>query len=122
MRLWMLVASELATHGSVIAKHERVSPLSSGCRNRSTWNGVANLASTSMFPVSGGMQLVASGASSDWPMSSHNGAYSRLLSPAPYSLSGRKRFHRPRARASALSSSMTGGWKCGSPEAATCSR
>ena len=30
MRLWRFVASELATNGSVIAKHERISPSSSG--------------------------------------------------------------------------------------------
>ncbi len=45
-----------------------------------------------------------------------------MLSPAPYSLPGRNRFQSPRARASALRSSITGGWKCESPEAATCSR
>src|SRR5262249_46028983 len=35
---------------------------------------------------------------------------------------GRNRFHRPRVRASAFSSSITGGWKCGSPESCICFR
>ncbi len=122
MRLWMLVASELATQGSVIAKQERVLPSSNGSRNRSRWKGVANLASSSMLPVSGAEQFVASCDSGDAPISSHSGAYSRVVSPAPSSSSGRNRFQRPRSRASALSSSMTGGWKCGSPDARTCSR
>ena len=42
-------------------------------------------------------------------MISHSGAYSRLVSPAPCSLSGRNRFHSPAARAFAFSSSMIGG-------------
>ena len=42
-------------------------------------------------------------------MISHSGAYSRLVSPAPYSLSGRNRFHSPAARALGFSSSMIGG-------------
>ena len=75
-----------------------------------------------MFPLSGALPLTASGANGDRPVSSHNGAYSTLLNPAPSAASGRNRFHNPRARASALSSSMTGGWKCGSPDAATCWR
>jgi hypothetical protein len=40
----------------------------------------------------------------------------RLLRPSVHSvLCGRNRFHRPRWRASLLSSSRTGGWKCGTP-------
>jgi hypothetical protein len=35
MRVWMLVASEEATSGSVIAKHDRISPRSSGASQRS---------------------------------------------------------------------------------------
>jgi hypothetical protein len=83
MRLWMLVASELATKGSVIAKHERVSPSSSGWRNCSRWSGVPNSERISMFPVSGALQFVASCDSGARPMSSQSGAYSRLVSPAP---------------------------------------
>ena len=62
-----------------------------------------------MLPVSGAEQLNASGAIGERPMISHSGAYSRLVSPAPYSLSGRNRFHSPAARAFAFSSSMIGG-------------
>ncbi len=62
-----------------------------------------------MLPVSGAEQLNASGAIGERPMISQSGAYSRLVRPAPRSLSGRKRFQRPRSRAVALSSSMIGG-------------
>src|SRR5207247_596408 len=60
-----------------------------------------------MLPVSGAEQLKTSGARGERPMISHRGAYSRFVSPAPYSGSGRKRFHSPAARALALSSSTT---------------
>ena len=53
-------------------------------------------------------------------MSSHSGAYSRLVSPAPWSLVGEEEVPEPAPRASVLSSSMTGGWKCGSPASVTC--
>ena len=62
-----------------------------------------------MLPVSGAEQLKTSGAMGERPMISQSGAYSRLVRPAPRSLSGRNRFHRPRSRALALSSSMMGG-------------
>ncbi len=62
-----------------------------------------------MFPVSGAEQLKTSGAIGDRPMISQRGAYSRLVRPDPCSLSGRKRFQRPRSRAFAFSSSMIGG-------------
>src|SRR2546428_12450801 len=62
-----------------------------------------------MLPVSGAEQLKTSGAIGERPMISQSGAYSRLISPAPRSLSGRKRFQRARSRAFALSSSMIGG-------------
>ena len=62
-----------------------------------------------MLPVSGAEQLNTSGAIGERPMISQSGAYSRFVSPAPYSLSGRNRFQRPRSRARRLSSSMTGG-------------
>ena len=53
-----------------------------------------------MLPVSGAEQLKTSGANgSARPMISQSGAYSVLVSPAPYSLAGRNRFHSPSARA-----------------------
>jgi hypothetical protein len=115
------VASELATSGSVIANAERISPSSSGCSQRSFCSGVPNCASTSMLPVSGAEQLQASEPMNVRPSSSASGAYSRFVSPGPCSGSGRKRFQSPRRRASSLRSSITGGWKCGSPEARSCS-
>ena len=60
-----------------------------------------------MLPVSGALQLNASGAIHDRPMISHSGAYSRLVRPAPRSDSGRNRFHNPAARALAFNDSMT---------------
>ena len=62
-----------------------------------------------MLPVSGAEQLKTSGAIGERPMISQSGAYSRLVRPAPRSLSGRNRFQRPRSRALALRSSMMGG-------------
>src|SRR5712692_10186684 len=62
-----------------------------------------------MLPVSGAEQLKTSGAMGERPMTSHRGAYSRLVRPAPRSLSGRNRFQRPRSRALAFSSSIMGG-------------
>src|SRR6059036_1654639 len=62
-----------------------------------------------MLPVSGAEQLKTSGAIGERPMISQRGAYSVLVSPAPRSLSGRKRFQRPRSRAVAFNSSMIGG-------------
>ena len=80
----MLVASDDATSGSVIANADRMLPSSSGVSHRSCCSGVPNIASTSMFPVSGAEQLRAGGAR--WPLRpviSASGAYWRLVSPAP---------------------------------------
>ncbi len=74
MRLWRLVASELATQGSVIAKHDRISPFSSGSSHSSCCSAVPNSARISMLPVSGAAQFVASAASRLRPISSHSGA------------------------------------------------
>src|SRR3984885_8100025 len=104
----MLVASEDATLGSVIAKQERISPASSGLSHFSFNSGEAQRSSTSMFPVSGAEQLNTSGPMGERPMISHSGAYSRLVNPAPCSLAGRNRFHSPAARALGFKSSMTG--------------
>ena len=71
MRVEMFLASELATSGSVIANALRISPSSSGSSQRSFCSGVPNRCSTSMLPVSGAAQLVASGASArDRPVTS----------------------------------------------------
>jgi hypothetical protein len=118
---WMFVASELATSGSVIEKHERISPASSGTSHSCCCDSVPYFARTSMFPVSGALQLKTSGPMRLCPICSARGAYSRFVSPAPQRSSGRKRFHRPAARAFSFSSSMTGGWKKGSPDSRTCS-
>ena len=53
-----------------------------------------------MLPVSGAEQLKTSGANAgERPMISQSGAYSRFVKPAPSSLSGRNRFHKPSVRA-----------------------
>ncbi len=64
----MLVASLEATAGSVMAKHERISPSSSGWSHCSCWAGVPNMVRISMLPVSGAEQLHASEASGLRPM------------------------------------------------------
>src|SRR4051812_3396343 len=109
IRAWMLVASELATSGSVMQKADRICPSSSGASHCSFCSALPNIASTSMLPVSGAEQFIASGARIGLrPLISASGAYWRLVRPAPCS-PGRKRFQSPRPRASALSFSMIGG-------------
>ena len=107
IRVSMLVASELATPGSVIANAERNRPSISGSSHCSFCSSVPTRWISSMLPVSGAAQLVASGASSrHQPMSSAIGAYSSWVSPDS---EGRNRFQRPRSLALAFSSSRTGG-------------
>ena len=62
-----------------------------------------------MFPVSGAEQLNTSGAHQTLPVISASGAYSTLVKPAPYSLSGKNKFHRPSSLALFLSSSRISG-------------
>ncbi len=60
---WMLVASEEATSGSVMAKAERILPSSSGTSHSLLLLGpMPNSARTSMLPVSGAEQFMASEA------------------------------------------------------------
>ncbi len=70
----MLVASELATPGSVIVNADRIRPSSSGSSHSSRCSGVPWRSSTSMLPVSGALQLRTSGAIADRPISSASGA------------------------------------------------
>ena len=80
----MLVASDDATSGSVIANADRMLPSSSGASQRSFCSGLPNMASTSMLPVSGAAQLSAGGARCPArPVISASGAYWRLVRPAP---------------------------------------
>ena len=74
MRVWMFVASELATAGSVIRKAERICPASSGRSHRSCCAAVPNRVSSSMFPVSGAEQFSTSGAMNERPRISQSGA------------------------------------------------
>src|SRR5262249_10452893 len=64
--------------------------------------------SVSMLPVSGAEQLKGSEPIGERPISSHSGAYSRLLSASGKWRLGRNRFQSPAALALALSSAMTG--------------
>ena len=70
----MLVASELATSGSVMANEERISPSSSGISQRSFCSGVAKWNRTSMLPVSGAAQMQASDAICERPRICASGA------------------------------------------------
>ena len=81
MELAILVASDDATSGSVMAKADRISPARSGGSHRSFCACVPNRRMVSMLPVSGAEQLNTSGASRLRPMISHRGAYSRLVRP-----------------------------------------
>src|SRR5215210_1398666 len=121
MRLWMLVASDDATSGSVMQKHDRISPSSNGFSHRSCCSGEPYRTRTSMFPVSGALQLKTSGAMRLRPMISHSGAYSRLERPAPYSESGKNMFQSPADLAFSFNSSMIGGVLQRSPPVSTCS-
>lgn len=122
MRVSMFVASEEATSGSVIANADRISPASNGSSHCFFCSSVPNWASTSMFPVSGAAQFSAVGANcGERPRISAIGAYCRLVSPAPYSASGRKRFHSPCLRASAFRSSTTCGVSHGDASCSRCS-
>ena len=108
----MLVASELATSGSVIKKALRILPSSSGLSHRSFCSCVPYLANTSILPVSGAAQFVASDATPLLPRYSAINPYSRFEKPAP-SLKwffGRNMFHSPNSFARFLRSSRTGGW------------
>ena len=110
MLVEMLLASEEATSGSVMQNADLIFPSSSGLSQRSCCSAVPNSASSSMLPVSGAAQFSASGAMAGlWPVISASGAYCRLVSPPPPGCFGRNRFHSPRLRASAFSSSITGG-------------
>src|SRR5690606_40264780 len=104
-----LPISDEATSGSVIAKHERISPLSNGISHSFFCCSEPYLTNTSIFPVSGALQLNTSGAISERPIISHKGAYSKLVSPAPYSLSGKNRFQSPCSFAFSFNSSIMGG-------------
>src|SRR6478672_9979183 len=104
----MLVASLLATSGSVMANAERICPRSKGFSHCSCCSGVPNWASTSMLPVSGAAELRTAGARRmQRPVISASGAYCRLVRPAPCS-PGRKTFQSPRSRASCRSCCSTG--------------
>ncbi len=121
----MLVASDEATAGSVMAKPERISPASSGCNQRSCCSGVAYFINTSILPVSGALQLNTSGDHSTRPINSASGAYSRLLSPAPPCFScslGINRFQSPSSLARAFNSAMIGGVVHRLSAASSCSR
>ena len=70
----MLVASLDAVSGSVMQNAERISPASSGFSQASFCSSVPQCHSTSMFPVSGGLQLKTSGAIKLCPVASAMGA------------------------------------------------
>ena len=57
-----------------MAKHDRISPSSSGWSHCSFCSSVPNIVSTSMFPVSGAAQFIASGARWLRPLISASGA------------------------------------------------
>merc|ERR1719491_176255 len=100
------VASEDATPGSVIAKHERISALSKGSNHFFFCSGVPYFSNTSILPVSGAEQFIAALQSGIAPNNSAIGAYSSTVNPET---SGRKKFQRPLALAFARNSFNIGG-------------
>jgi len=54
----MFFASDEARFGSVMPKHDRISPLSKGSSHFSFCSGVPTRSSTSMLPVSGALQFM----------------------------------------------------------------
>lgn len=85
LTIWasILEASEEATWGSVIAKQDLISPLRRGSSHIFCWFTVPYRKSTSIFPVSGALQLNISGAHTLRPIISHTWEYSKLLRPTP---------------------------------------
>jgi hypothetical protein len=121
----MLVASDEATPGSVIAKAERIGPRAAAPATPSSAPRCRSFTSSSMLPVSGAEQLKISGATCERPMISQSGAYSRFVSPAPNSRLGQEQVPQPCARAFSLSSSSSGGGgpqHCRAPRAAISSK
>mmetsp|Transcript_116982 Transcript_116982/g.331442 ORF Transcript_116982/g.331442 Transcript_116982/m.331442 type:complete len:242 (-) Transcript_116982:374-1099(-) len=84
----MFVASLLATPGSVIAYALRISPSRSGSSHCLFCSGVPYFSMTSMFPVSGAVQFIATLQRPNTPNISAMGAYSSTLS---FPTSGRKK-------------------------------
>ena len=74
MRVCSCVGSDDATSGSLIAKQERMSPLSSGSSQRARCGASAKSCSSSMLPLSGALQLKTSAAQGTRPMVSASGA------------------------------------------------
>ena len=75
----IFLASDDAASGSLMAKQERISPISRGSNHSLRWAGVANRLSNSILPVSGALQLNTSEAQGIRPMISASGAYSTLV-------------------------------------------
>ena len=65
----MFFASEEATLGSVIPKHERISPLNKGASHLAFCSGVPTRSNTSILPVSGAEQFNVSDANGALPSS-----------------------------------------------------
>mmetsp|Transcript_95895 Transcript_95895/g.205740 ORF Transcript_95895/g.205740 Transcript_95895/m.205740 type:complete len:266 (-) Transcript_95895:256-1053(-) len=101
-----LVASLEATPGSVMAKAERISPLSNGSNHSFFCSALPNFSMTSMLPVSGAEQFIAKFAAPFMPRISAIGEYSRTES---LHTSGKKRFMMPRDFASARKLRRIGG-------------
>ena len=114
----IFVASLEATAGSVIANADRISPSSRGSRYFFFYYSFAYSIRVSLhtniyiklyiFPVSGAEQLNTSGAKKLIPINSHMNAYSRWVSPFPYTGNVQNRFHSPLALAFLLRSSSWG--------------
>ena len=108
----IFVASDEATSGSVIAKHDLISPSSSGRSHSSFCSAVPYFSSTSILPVSGAEQLNTSEAHTTRPIVSASGAYSTFVSPET---SGKNKFHNRASFAFAFSPSTSSSGRQRSP-------
>mmetsp|Transcript_120274 Transcript_120274/g.218577 ORF Transcript_120274/g.218577 Transcript_120274/m.218577 type:complete len:223 (+) Transcript_120274:791-1459(+) len=102
----MFVASLLATPGSVIAYALRMVPSSNGSSHCFFCSSVPYFSNTSMLPVSGAVQFMATLHIGKAPKISQMGAYSNTLS---LPTSGRKKLYKPRDFAFCLNSISIGG-------------
>ena len=68
IRVLSCVGSDDAVSGSLIAKHDPISPLSSGSRQRRACAGAAAICSNAIVPLSGALQLKISTAQGTRPM------------------------------------------------------
>ena len=92
--------------GSVIEKHDRISPASSGFIHRSFWKSFPPIASSSALPESGALLPKMGGANTDWPRISCMSPSLSWPKPPPPSSGSRCAAHSPWSFTCCLSPSV----------------